>query len=587
VAIDSEGQEYPGNDIWYDGVCYPGHDTYLWGAAADDGRPPLWLTDPETHGIDKRPLSAVEILDWLPGLPRQYKGKPLFVMFSFKYDIAQILKHLGYVAAWEIYKHKTYSDKKQIGYAPVFWNNYAIHYIDGKYLDIWKLANPDKPYQDGSINALAHIRIYDVLGFFGSSFSAVVDSMVQSGRATSYEAAFVREMKGRRENFGSEDIDQIKIYTAMEVRLLARMMTDVRKGFAETGLHLRHWHGAGAAAAALIEAKNLKAHYGPDIAASNITPQQDPAHHAYYGGRIELLKQGYMENALLHCCDIASAYPAGMVDLPSLGLVGGPSVRLKDLESQIAEFFAWAETARGKWINRSGHDIPTGSLAKLRRAIEATSLISMFKIKFQLPAYEKFHRDAKKAVFIPFYPLPYRQKRGGILFPASGYGWYMRDHVLGAIAWLERFVPDFPRPRGKSAKITAFNFEEAWVFEPAPEGRADERPFDFVLDRYEERRRIKDEIERSGNYDIREKAIKLALNSIYGKLAQSVGREGWAPAVANPYYAAATTAYCQRRLLEAALLDPHAIFFSRRTALSRLESYKVSRESGRKAKSLI
>ena len=46
--------------------------------------------------------------------------------------------------------------------------------------------------------------------------------MVQRGRATSDEAAFVREMKGRRENFGSEDIDQIKTYTAIELRLLAR-----------------------------------------------------------------------------------------------------------------------------------------------------------------------------------------------------------------------------------------------------------------------------------------------------------------------------------------------------------------------------
>jgi hypothetical protein len=85
----------------------------------------------------------------------------------------------------------------------------------------------------------------------------------------------------------------------------------------------------------------------------------------------------------------------------------------------------------------------------------------MFKIRFQFPVYGRFHEDARKAVFIPFYPLPYRQKGGGILYPASGYGWYMRDHVLGAIAWLERFVPAFPRPRDKSAKITAFDFEEA------------------------------------------------------------------------------------------------------------------------------
>jgi hypothetical protein len=410
--------------------------------------------------MDKRPLSAVEkILDWLLDLPRQY-GKAVFVMFSFKYDDAQIFKHLDYFTVWKIFKHKTYRDKKQIGNAPVFWKEYAIHHIDGKYLHIKRLANPEKPSRGGRTKYSLRIKIYDVFGFFQSSFSAVVDSMVQSsGRASSDEATFVREMKGRRENFDFEDIDQIKTYTAIELRLLARMMTDVRKGFDETELHLRHWHGAGAAAAALIEAKNLKVHYGPDIAASNITPQQDAAHHALYGGRIELLKQGYMENAVLHCYDIASAYPAGMVDLPTRGLFGGSSGPLKDLETEFAALLAWAATAGGKWINRPGSDIPTGSLAELRKASDATSPLSMFKIRFQLPAYEKFHLDARRAVFIPFYPLPYRQKGGGILFSASGYGWYMRDHVLGAIAWLERFVPDFPRPRGKLAKITFFNFD--------------------------------------------------------------------------------------------------------------------------------
>jgi hypothetical protein len=40
VAVDAEGQEYPGADIVYDGVRYPQHDTYLWGAASDDSRPP-------------------------------------------------------------------------------------------------------------------------------------------------------------------------------------------------------------------------------------------------------------------------------------------------------------------------------------------------------------------------------------------------------------------------------------------------------------------------------------------------------------------------------------------------------------------
>ena len=544
VAIDSEGQNYPGDDIFYDGVRYPQHGTYLWGAAADDGRPPLWLTAAGTWGSDKRPLAAIDILNWLLDLPSRF-GLAVYVAFSFGYDVTQILRHLPRHKAWEIVKRSTCPDddggSRSIGHAPVFWGEYAISHIKGKSLDLWRLRYPDKPYatdEDGSrhIDASSYIRVYDVFGFFQSSFSAVVQSMVESERASSDEAAFIATMKDRRDQFATEDIDQIKAYTTLELRLLARMMTDLREGFDRSELRLRHWHGAGAAASALIESQKLKIHYGPDIAASNVAPQQNAAHHAYFGGRIELLKQGYVEDVQLHVYDIASAYPAAMVEFPSL--------------------------AGGEWINQSRSEFQLNSFGELRAAIELTSALSMFKIRYQFPAYERFDSNARKAVYIPFYPLPYRDKRGGILFPASGYGWHMRDDVLAAIAWLERFVPDFPRPRMQTAKITAFNIEEAWIFRSRHAGRANERPFEFVRDHFIERRAIKAESERTGKYDIREKAIKLSLNSIYGKLAQSVGgAEGKAPSVANPYYAAATTAYCRRRLLEAALLDPHAIVF--------------------------
>ncbi len=360
--------------------------------------------------------------------------------------------------------------------------------------------------------------------------------MVESGRASIAEAEFLTSMKDKREEFSTVPVEEIKKYTTLELRLLARMMTDLREGFDQSELRLRHWHGAGAAASALIESQKLKIHYGPDIAASNISPQQDAAHHAYYGGRIELLKQGYVENVQLHVYDIASAYPAAMVNFPSL--------------------------AGGEWINKPGSEFPIGSLAEFREAIEAVSAVSMFKIQFQFPAYEKFNSNARKAVFLPFYPLPYRQNGGGILFPASGYGWYMRDDVLAAIAWLERFVPDFPRSSRQPNKSTSFVIEEACAFVPRNGDRANQCPFAFVNELNLIRRQIKEEAEQTQRYDIREKAIKLPINSVYGKLAQSVGgAQGKAPSVANPYYAAATTAYCRRRLLEAALLDSHAIVF--------------------------
>jgi hypothetical protein len=55
-------------------------------------------------------------------------------------------------------------------------------------------------------------------------------------------------------------------------------------------------------------------------------------------------------------------------------------------------------------------------------------------------------------------------------------------------------------------------------------------------------------------------AIKLCLNSLYGKTVQSVGgTEDAPPSSCCPYYGTAITANCRARLLEAALLDPYAI----------------------------
>ena len=149
VAIDAEGQNYSCADIVYGGIRHPRHDTYLWGAAADDGRPPSWVLAAETRGLDKRPLDAVQILDWLLSLPERF-GPAVFVMFSFGYDITQILKHLPYEKAWEIEKRETYSvhkdKRRRIAHSPVLWKGYAISYVKGKSFDVWRLADPDQPY---------------------------------------------------------------------------------------------------------------------------------------------------------------------------------------------------------------------------------------------------------------------------------------------------------------------------------------------------------------------------------------------------------------------------------------------------------
>jgi hypothetical protein len=127
----------------------------------------------------------------------------------------------------------------------------------------------------------------------------------------------------------------------------------------------------------------------------------------------------------------------------------------------------------------------------------------------------------------------------------------MRDDVLAMIAWLERFVPKYPDRPKREQKETGVLIEEAWYFHAAN----DEKPFTIVRDFYNERKRIKQE----NPFDTREKAIKLNINSIYGQYARYVGETGKVPATANPWYAAAITAATRRRLMEAGLIDPHAI----------------------------
>ena len=370
----------------------------------------------------------------------------MFVSFAFGYDATQILKSLPYAKAWEIFHREKYSPVKRlrrpIGGNPVFWDEYAFSYVKGKWLEIKHLRDRDNPYKgDASGEYILSpegkrqgdydkfIKIFDTFGFFQQGLAKVVDSMVGSGRALPEEAEFLSAMKNGRDDaeaWAARDIDEIKRYTTLELRLLARMMADIRKGFNDMDqMRLQGWHGPGAAASAFLKGHSInQKNFPSDIAAQDIPPWQEAAHHAFFGGHIELMKQGYVENTSLHVYDIASAYPAAIVEFPSM--------------------------KGGTWEKHGFIDVT--SLSSLRAFVEKTSIFSMFKIMYLFPEYEKYHADDGRAVIIPFYPLPYRRKGGGILYPARGYGWYMRDDVLAMIAWLEHFVQDYPRRRKKSTK---------------------------------------------------------------------------------------------------------------------------------------
>ena len=126
-------------------VLYEKHDGYLWGAAADDGKEPEWLTAQGYDPAEKRPLTIYEILDWLLSLPKIFGKASLEFSFSFGYDATQILKHLPYKVVWEICKRERWAknkkDRKPIGSTPVYWSEFAFSYIKDKWLEIYHIRD--------------------------------------------------------------------------------------------------------------------------------------------------------------------------------------------------------------------------------------------------------------------------------------------------------------------------------------------------------------------------------------------------------------------------------------------------------------
>lgn len=440
--------------------------------------------------------------------------------------------------------------------APEYWEEYAFSHIKGKWIDIWKLRDPDKPtklkLERGkwveTIDASEHIKIYDVIGYFQKKFEDVVDDMVKRKMADDYEKALISKMKARRGVFAKDPIEEITEYCLTECRLLSKQMGQIRNAAYKMDLRPTSWHGPGAIANTVFQKRKVAEHFGEYIASIDLSEQQKWSHHAFVGGRIESLKQGYLKSGALYVYDVASCYPAAIVELPSL------------------------RPDQGAWKRLGAEDMRFDDLTELLGRIEKTSMVSMFQVRWKFPIVEKVFKasanitDPKKreqweglrSTFLPFFPLPYRRGNGAILFPSSGRSICTRDDLIAAIKWMIKFVPGFPGKKSLDGQQILFEIDGAWIWEEI-EGAV--RPFAFIRDYYDQRRAIKDDAARTGVYDPLEIVIKLFINSVYGKLAQFIGEKGKIPKTANPYYAAAITAYGRRRLCEAALVDPHAIVF--------------------------
>lgn len=284
-------------------------------------------------------LSTVDCLDFLL---RTGHERRIRIFFSFGYDVQQILVDLTDAQLTSVMHGQ-----------PTRYKSYTLQYLPGK------------------IFSVNNVRFYDVFNYWQTSF---IKACIQTLGADSVSDS-LRRGKEDRSNFSSWKIDDIMAYTNEELDLLVRLAEHLREILLKAEIHLGSaFYGPGAIANYWFKHNR--------IAPPKITDPVlvDVMERGYYGGRFETFVLGKVEP--IHECDINSAYPAIIADLPYLD--------------------NWE-----KW---------SGSL------FDRSPTYSIWHVSWSIPTNSRVG------------PFPSRDKHGLISYPANGIGWYWKPEVEAALA---------------------------------------------------------------------------------------------------------------------------------------------------------
>lgn len=400
-------------------------DKYALMCCSEDGTrtPPMFNPDG---------LSTEACFNYLLSLP-----KGVVVCFGLNYDVNNWLRDVPKPYLRALWRDGT-----------VVWSNYRLKWIPRK---LFTIEHADK----------RKVTVNEVWGFFQSSFLKALEAWELPATET------LKSGKSDRGGFTQKELDRIVMYCREECHKLVELMSKLAAACEVAGIVPRSWIGAGSLANALLNNNGVKGVHKADAELGDL----EPILGSYYGGRVEILKQGSYSPVL--GADIVSAYPAAAMNLPALN--------------------------RAKLV-------PCDSLPQ--RGI----------------AYVKWNVKPIHGVC----PFPVR-KDNGIYYPMIGAGWYHAWEVRKAMQHFSGI-----------SVVKAYALKH-WE----PDALA------WIPDVFKVRRQFKSE----GN--AAEKPLKLALNSVYGKFAQGIGKGKYR----SYYWAGEITAITRAKMLEYLIAadDPIAV----------------------------
>jgi hypothetical protein len=185
-----------------------------------------------------RGLTTRDCLDFILSMP----ARAILVGYFFRYDVNQILRGMikQQNTLRRIVKNPYYGKG---GPAPTFWGDYAITYQENQYFRVAKLGE-DRKIIKGSSRT-----VYEPFRFFQCSFSEALKKFEIGDEA---ERQAIEEMKKLREEF-TELTPKIENYCKDESLKLAMLMEKFRNTCYDACIKPQRWSGPGWLAADVFE----------------------------------------------------------------------------------------------------------------------------------------------------------------------------------------------------------------------------------------------------------------------------------------------------------------------------------------------